>query len=424
MRVSKIRIENILGIDEIEIHPGTLTMIEGRNASGKTSVLEAIKAALSGGHDATLIRQGANAGEVVLVLEDGVEARRRITDSSSTLVVKHPELGKISKAQAYLERLFDQLSVNPIEFLTAPPKARLERLLEAIPLKVSASDLEFLPSHLISGCDLSAHALTVLSQLHAELYQARADSKRALKEKLATASQMRSSMPPEGPAGIHWEAVAESYESALRQHEQAQARAFDDVRAQASSAAEKARIELDEVIEGIRMEERESIRKITLAAESAGQEIKDKLASARAAAAQYEKAESARTFVSGLEEAAATLKVQSQVMSEHLEKLQALKSRIVDHLPIKGLEVADGEIYIDGIPFDHVNDAVKMDLAIEVAKLRGDFICVDGLEQFDEDHLRMFEKAILASGVQVIASRVTAGPLSVTSKGPSEYEEL
>ena len=47
MKVAKINIKSILGIDEMEIKPGKITLVEGRNGAGKTSILEAIKAALN-----------------------------------------------------------------------------------------------------------------------------------------------------------------------------------------------------------------------------------------------------------------------------------------------------------------------------------------------------------------------------------------
>jgi DNA repair exonuclease SbcCD ATPase subunit len=71
MHISKVKITNILGIDELEFQPGQFNAFTGGNGSGKTSALEAIKAALKGGHDATLLRNGADKGEVVLVLDDG-----------------------------------------------------------------------------------------------------------------------------------------------------------------------------------------------------------------------------------------------------------------------------------------------------------------------------------------------------------------
>ena len=85
-KIAKIRINNILGIDELEFDAGQFNQISGPNGTGKTSVLEAIKATLRGGHDATLLRTGAEKGETVLVLDDGTEIAKRVTPASRAAV--------------------------------------------------------------------------------------------------------------------------------------------------------------------------------------------------------------------------------------------------------------------------------------------------------------------------------------------------
>ena len=84
MQISHLTIRNILGIDELELSPQGFTQISGPNGTGKTSVLEAIKSALSAGHDATLLRHGAEKGEIVLVLDDGLEVTKTVKPSAST----------------------------------------------------------------------------------------------------------------------------------------------------------------------------------------------------------------------------------------------------------------------------------------------------------------------------------------------------
>lgn len=128
MRVKKITIRNVMGVEERTIEPGRVTRIQGRNASGKTSTLEAIKSVIQGGHDATLLRVGQEEGEVVLVLEDGedeIAVRKRITAEKSDLTVTHPTMGKISAGKRWLDGLVDRLSFNPVDFLTADAKTRV-----------------------------------------------------------------------------------------------------------------------------------------------------------------------------------------------------------------------------------------------------------------------------------------------------------
>src|SRR5688572_4313641 len=94
LRVAALRIRNILGISTAEIKPGRVTLIEGANGKGKTSILEAFRSVLSGGHDATLLRKGQTDGEIVMVLDDGQEIRRDISESKSSVTVTHPQAGE------------------------------------------------------------------------------------------------------------------------------------------------------------------------------------------------------------------------------------------------------------------------------------------------------------------------------------------
>ena len=72
MRISHLKISNILGIDELEFDAGKFNEVSGPNGAGKTSVLEAVKAALGQGHDATLLRKLAalDAGTGPLFYDD------------------------------------------------------------------------------------------------------------------------------------------------------------------------------------------------------------------------------------------------------------------------------------------------------------------------------------------------------------------
>ena len=141
MKVQKIKISNILGITELEFTPEGFNEISGPNGTGKTSVLEAIKSVVAhSGHDATLLRKGADKGEVVLVLDDGTELAKRVTPKSSPLTVTQGG-SKVAKPTDVIRQLTDLLSVNPVDFLRAPKKDRVRVLLETMPLEADTEKL-------------------------------------------------------------------------------------------------------------------------------------------------------------------------------------------------------------------------------------------------------------------------------------------
>src|SRR5574343_633836 len=104
MKISKIRISNILGINHLEFEPGQITEISGKNGSGKTSVIEAVKNALKGGTDATLLRYGEKEGDILLVLDDRTKIKKSVSETKTELKLFDISGKKVSKPQNYLNQ--------------------------------------------------------------------------------------------------------------------------------------------------------------------------------------------------------------------------------------------------------------------------------------------------------------------------------
>ena len=92
-------------------------------------------------------------------------------------------------------------------------------------------------------------------------------------------------------------------------------------------------------------------------------------------------------------------KAEAESLTFDLDTLKTIKSDLIKNVPIPGFNIEDGEIYVDEVPFDRLNTAKQIQIAIEVAKLRMansniKVMCVDGLERFDLENLELFEKEI------------------------------
>jgi hypothetical protein len=111
---------------------------------------------------------------------------------------------------------------------------------------------------------------------------------------------------------------------------------------------------------------------------------------------------------------------ESLSLTDGLGRLEALKGELLKTLPIKGYEVRDGQDYKDGIPFERVNKAKQVAVALQVAKLLAKdlrLVCVDNLECLDADTFAAFEKAALSNqDFQFVVTRVTEGPLAIETK--------
>jgi len=439
MKIAHLKISNILGIAELEFTPAGFTEISGPNGSGKTSVLESVKAALNAGHDATLIRQGEEKGEIVLVLDNQDQIRKRVTATKTVTEVTQAGV-KVSKPSEAIRALTDMLSINPVDFLRAPKKDRVRVLLETMPLE---ADTELL--HRISGLPVSAqpgvHALDVINSVYKQVYDDRTGTNRAVKEKEATINQMELALP-EAPAGVDGTEdeitafINEATEAkdaelqriqtkldGMRRDSQAivdqiradaQAR-IDAIKAEAAAAAdaEKAALAINEGKAGIQRE-----KTITKFNEQVAPH-QQALAIIKANRENVAKREQGLATVKKLQEELGDLVKDAERQGKALKDIEAYKAQLLNGLPIPGLVVRDGEIYRNDIHFDRLNTAQQVDIAVEIAKLRAGelgVICVDGLELLDPDAFEEFKQRALDSGLQLFVTRVSADEFSVTTE--------
>jgi hypothetical protein len=429
MRIAKLVIHNVLGIEHFELAPGSISVIEGANGVGKTSILKAIDACIHGGRDATLLRKGAEKGEIVLVLDDGTEISRPVKpDGLDGATVKHPTFGKIAKPQSYLDKLADALSVNPVAFILAPAPKRAEWLLEVLPVTVSDEDLQGtgvteLPSEGRNG-------LERIELARKAVYDERTGVNRAAKEKRATITQLRATVPAGAP-GVNPETEAREAEGQAAAHTRALSTAVETIRSEESQRVDAVNAETDAAIRKLETDRTEELARIrqqsTDHREAAATDYQPKIdaaqaivAGARERAQRFAADEKAREWLKKHESEAAVLEERSATLTETLEKLDILKAKALENLPIKGVEVRDGDVFVDGIPFEHVNKAKQVRVALNVARLRAGqlgLVCVDGLEALDSESFAAFEKAAEKTGLQFVVSRVTAGPLVVRAGG-------
>jgi len=508
VRVARIRIHNVLGIEALEFKLGQgLTVIEGANSTGKTSVLSAISAALGGGHDASLIRRGASEAEAVLVLDDGTEVKKRITPRKSSVDVDTPD--GLGAGQKYLNRLIKGEALDLVAFIDAEPKRRVEMLRAALPqpspeLVAEAKALcDRVGTALGSGPrTLDPEKDSILGFLEAtiaEVYDRRTFVGRQAREARAAHAETRRALPSDHAMRRSVEAVdadlargraeLDGKLKALRQEELTQrsecAAALARIgqeqqnrsRAESASLAkrqdaigEKYAEQLDSVdaeiaelraklaeaqgrraaIEKGRQAEVANVQAgIKAAIEKIDAECAQLQANAeREAAAKWAEAAARQQSVASVGEAeqrarlaerdaaialrallgqveqndavARKFEAGYEALTGVVDALRALESRVLGSIPVDGLAVKDGEVYLRDVPFPRLSGAEQVQLAVEVARLGIGplpLILCDRLESLDAERLEALRKRVSEVGLQLVATRVAAGggPLRVTS---------
>lgn len=84
MNLTRVEVSKFKGVPSLALAPGQITVLTGRNNSGKTSLLEAVELAVDptrirqyGDRVESLVTAGADAAEITLTYEDGGEAEQR-----------------------------------------------------------------------------------------------------------------------------------------------------------------------------------------------------------------------------------------------------------------------------------------------------------------------------------------------------------
>ena len=137
MRIIKLKVENFMRLKaiEIEVSPTqNIVKITGKNAAGKTSVLEAIWGALGGSRVLPLkpIRTGQERALIQLDLGELIVTRKfhvtKAGNVTTSLTVENADGAVFRSPQAILNGLLDSLSFDPLKFARMDAPAQYDSL--------------------------------------------------------------------------------------------------------------------------------------------------------------------------------------------------------------------------------------------------------------------------------------------------------
>lgn len=138
MRITAVAVRDFKRIKDINIKPDadrSIILIGGKNAQGKTSLLDALTVAFGGKkmQPADPVRRGADDAEILIELDGGDLTIRRQIDASgeSTLEVRSP-MGAVKAPQETLDKLISGRFLDPHRFLSQPAKEQRAQLMRLI----------------------------------------------------------------------------------------------------------------------------------------------------------------------------------------------------------------------------------------------------------------------------------------------------
>lgn len=420
MKTTKIVIKNLFGIKETELD-GRSVEISGPKGSGKTSVLDSIRYALTNRSDRDyIVHRGADEGEILIETDTGLSIDRKAlpAKSAGTVKVRDGSLLQTRPAE-FLSQIFTPLQLNPVEFTQLSRQEKNRVILNLIEFAWDTNWIREQFGEIPQGVDYSKHILEVLHDIQAEngvYFQSRQNINRDIRNKQAFVSDIAKDIPS-GYDFDHWNTypIGEKYREleslkeqnnvierarAFRNSHEAKLRGLEgqrdlDIAAIDRKTSEdrtrlttdierlKAEIRLyEERLAGLDERREESVRvvisgfnekkaKLERDAGIADQYTGRELADTTALSKEIDTAEAMRKHLNeyqrmvSMQEEISKLTEESEELTRKIELARELPATILQTatIPVDGLTVEDGVPLIHGLPISNLSDGelkVKM----------------------------------------------------------------
>lgn len=145
MRIVQLSAENYKRLQVVEIKPdGDVVTITGANASGKSSILDAIATALGGAEETPgmPVRRGEETARIRLDLGEVVVTKRFRPGRDPQLVVESADGARYPSPQRMLDELVGRIAFDPLAFARAKPKDQLDTLRGLVKIEVDLDRLD------------------------------------------------------------------------------------------------------------------------------------------------------------------------------------------------------------------------------------------------------------------------------------------
>lgn len=442
MKIQTIQIKNFMALENLEIKVGAINRIQGDNGQGKTSVAEAIKYLLGGGKTAFLQREGQEKSMVVGILEDGRQIVRKILPSGATLQLLGPD-GKplpkeAGKPTDLLQSLVSAVALNPMKLVNADDATWIETLLEAFPQEVDAEALDALVDDWRQHVKDPSRITQICDDLEKYLMDLRKDVNGRKRQAEATIAQLQQSLPDEAEAvpaaslAAIEARLAEIQREEANHHQRSTNDELHSLRQSDEKFDEEIRA-LEAKLAELRNAKAAERRKISGAAETARHEFTKTLqqeratlqvqqAALRQAEKQAAQVANTRAFIAQQQKERDEHDAASESYTSVIEEIRKMRANAIAQIPVRGLEIRENAVYLDGKPRAMANEARRVQAAIQVARhAAGELpiICIDSVDCLSPSGFAAFEQAVQrwteAEGLQVFYVRASDGPLQVVT---------
>lgn len=466
MKIKKIRIKNMYGITEYE-GDGKSIELDGTNGAGKSSVIDAIRYALTNKSDRKyIVRNGETEGEILIETDNGLRINRKARTNQVDYKSVKKDGREVGSPESFLKDIFSPLQLSPVEFMEKSEKEQNAIILDMIQYDWNLQTIREWFGEIPDWVSYDQNILQVLNDIQSEkgaYFQNRQDVNRDIRNKRSFIEDIADSIPA-GYEAEKWEnmnlselymkiekirkeneeiqkakQVIESRDNKVRKYEADREIALAALDRELSAEKERLVKENEQLqaqlkanqekLNGMaeRKQDKTAVINKTYESEVAKydamvdeyKEISDK--DIQDYSKLQEEAEHAEEMKSHLKEYERMISLQADVenlrqesedLTNKIEKARTLPGEILETavIPIAGLTVKNGIPLINGLPISNLSDGEKLDLCIDVAiqKPNGlQIILIDGVEKLSTKMRNELYQKCKDRGLQFIATRTT-----------------
>lgn len=466
MKTSKIIIRSLFGISEQELG-GENIEIRGKKGTGKTSVIDAIRYALTHSSERDwVIKKGETEGEIFIETDTGLAIDRKARTNKADAISVKDNGTTVTKPESFLKTIVTPLQLNPVEFTQMTKAEQNRAILDLIEFDWDMDWIREQFGEIPQGVDYSQNILQILNDIQSDkgaYFQSRQDINRLIRNKRAFIKDIAKTIPA-GYTAEKWRNynLSDKYNELMTRRQMnsriERARAFRDsydnklrglqadLEISVSQAEKAVSAERADINDKISQYEQE-IRALQERLKTLGSKLDDKK---KIAQAQFDAAKAKLDADTGKADEYVNMPIQptedleseiktAEEMKQHLneyDRMIAMESEIdglkeqseeytrkielarnlpgvilqTATLPIEGMTVENGIPLIHGLPVSNRSDGELLELCVDIAIHNPSglkIILIDGAEKLDDESRERLYAKCKEKGLQFIAARTT-----------------
>lgn len=468
MKISKLKIENLFGIEQLELD-GKSVELTGSNGVGKSSVLDAIRLALTNNSKRKyIVKNGKTEGRIFVKLDDGTSIdRKKRTDKSDYKSIKDENGNEINSPEAFLRDIFTPLQLEPVEFLSMNEQEQNRILLNLIEFNKNKEEfIEEKFGEKINWVNYDESILEILNQIQAKegkYYQDREEINRNARNALAIAADIAKDIPENYDIN-KWRnytlsdkyeelnknkdfnakidksiAYKEDYENKIKQIETVENNTLLQIEKDKAEEKNKITTEMQDLKNRIELLQKD-LENVDVKYEKTIAETKSETVAEKAkldenikVANEWASREKINTEILEnelkiaeemkghineydrmieMQNNAENLKNISEGLTNKIELARTLPGEILKevNIPVKNLTVENGIPLVNGLPVGNLSEGEKLQLCVDVTLSDNNnlkLILIDGTEKLSEENRKKLYEICKEKGLTVIATRTT-----------------